>query len=168
MLERAQPDTVARRVTLTVNDVECSVPFRAADQVLADSLRDELGHTDVKIGCREGAWGACVVVVDGRAQPSCLTYLGRAEGADVRTPSHLADTPLGRRIVECLVGCRAMQCGYCTPGIVSALYALAGSGSIPIADGELGDALRGHLCRCTGYARILDAARQLFAETGER
>jgi aerobic-type carbon monoxide dehydrogenase small subunit (CoxS/CutS family) len=142
-------------VELRVNGVAYQAPLRAVDDVLADFLRDEVGAVDVKIGCREGACGACTVLVDGRAQPSCLTYLGRLEGAEIRTPADLAADDRGRHITECLVRHRAMQCGFCTPGVLSAVYALsAGNAS---SEG-MAEKLRGHLCRCTGYERILDAA----------
>jgi aerobic-type carbon monoxide dehydrogenase small subunit (CoxS/CutS family) len=151
---------VTESVSLRVNGVLYEAPVRAVDDVLADFLRDEIGALDVKIGCREGACGACTVLVDGRAQPSCLSYLGRLEGADIRTPSDLAGDDRGRRITECLVRHRAMQCGFCTPGVLCAVYALTEAGD----DGAgLPDKLRGHLCRCTGYERILVAAEEALS-----
>jgi carbon-monoxide dehydrogenase small subunit len=141
-------------VGLRVNGVACEARLRAVDDVLVDFLRDEIGLVDVKIGCREGACGACTVLVDGRAQPSCLTYLGRLDGAEIRTPADLAADDRGRHITECLVRHRAMQCGFCTPGVLSAVYAL---NEADVTD-ALPEKMRGHLCRCTGYERILTAA----------
>ena len=143
-------------VSLRVNGVAYEAPLRAADDVLADFLRDEVGAVDVKIGCREGACGACTVLVDGRAQPSCLCYLGRLDGAEIRTPADLAADDRGRHIAECLVRHRAMQCGFCTPGVLCAVYALTDAAG-------LADQMRGHLCRCTGYERILSAAGEALS-----
>jgi aerobic-type carbon monoxide dehydrogenase small subunit (CoxS/CutS family) len=151
-------------VSLRVNGVDYQAPLRAVDDVLADFLRDEVGAVDVKIGCREGACGACTVLVDGRAQPSCLSYLGRLEGASIRTPGDLAADDRGRHITECLVRHRAMQCGFCTPGVLSAVYALSAADGC--RDG-LADKLRGHLCRCTGYERILTAAEDALSSLPE-
>jgi aerobic-type carbon monoxide dehydrogenase small subunit (CoxS/CutS family) len=150
-------------VSLRVNGVDYEAPVRAVDDVLADFLRDEIGAVDVKIGCREGACGACTVLVDGRAQPSCLSYLGRLDGAQIRTPADLAADDRGRHITECLVRHRAMQCGFCTPGVLSAVYAL-GASDAPREGME--DRMRGHLCRCTGYERILAAASEALSTLG--
>lgn len=146
-------------IRLRVNGIDRVVQLRAVDDVLADYLRDELGQVDVKIGCREGACGACSVLVNGHAQVSCLSYLGRLDGAEIRTPADLAEDPTGRRITEALVSHRALQCGFCTPGVLCALYALTASEDVPA---ELSHSLRGHLCRCTGYERILEAARAVL------
>ena len=148
-------------IRLRVNGVDRVVQLRAVDDVLVDYLRDELGQVDVKIGCREGACGACSVLVNGHAQVSCLTYLGRLDSAEIRTPADLAEDPTGRQITEALVNHRAMQCGFCTPGVLCALYALSTAEGDAAGD-ELPHSLRGHLCRCTGYERILEAARSVL------
>jgi carbon-monoxide dehydrogenase small subunit len=146
-------------VSLRVNGVAYQAPLRAVDDVLADFLRDEVGAIDVKIGCREGACGACTVLVDGRAKPSCLTYLGRIDGADIRTPADLAADDRGSHIADCLVRHRGMQCGFCTPGVLCAVYALT---EADVGEG-LAEKMRGHLCRCTGYERILAGATEALS-----
>jgi aerobic-type carbon monoxide dehydrogenase small subunit (CoxS/CutS family) len=151
---------VTDSVGLRINGIAYEAELKAVDDVLVDFLRDEVGLVDVKIGCREGACGACTVLVDGRAQPSCLTYLGRIDGAVIRTPADLAADDRGRHITGCLVRHRAMQCGFCTPGVLSAIYAFDEADGAPEG---MEDKLRGHLCRCTGYERILTAATEALS-----
>jgi aerobic-type carbon monoxide dehydrogenase small subunit (CoxS/CutS family) len=150
-------------VQLTVNGQPHTVEVRYVDDMLVDFLRDELGLVDVKIGCREGACGACAVLVDGVAVTSCLVYLARADGTEIATASHLLEQPLGERIGAAFVENRAMQCGYCTPGMVVCAYGYLAV--LPSADtsdrAALADAFLGHLCRCTGYTRILDAVSEV-------
>jgi len=130
------------------------------DATLGQVLRDQLGQRDVKLPCAEGACGACTVLLDGSAVPSCLVYVGRASGRRVTTVTGLADDPLGRAVIVALVEHGGLQCGYCSPGFVcaatAALRGLAGRRAVD-ARHVLADALAGHLCRCTGYRRILDA-----------
>jgi carbon-monoxide dehydrogenase small subunit len=147
-------DGISLRVNGTCHYAACDYPAR----VLADYLRDDLECTDVKIGCREGACGACTVLLDGQAVPSCLVYLARADGAQVTTPAQVAGTPLGARIAGTLVRHHALQCGFCTPGIVTAIYAMLAHGQ---ASRITADDLRGHLCRCTGYLPVLAACGEL-------
>jgi len=119
-------------------------------------LRDEAGATDVKYGCGEGVCGACTVLLDGRTVNSCTVLAVQADGASVETVTALSRNgelhPLQRALVER----GAVQCGFCTPGMVlAALEAvrlgLAGNAS------ELRRSLAGNLCRCTGYGKIIDA-----------
>jgi len=154
-------DAIRLRVNGVARTVACGDPAR----VLADYLRDDLGRTDVKVGCREGACGACTVLLDGQAVPSCLVFLARADGTSVTTPASVAGTGLGARITGTLVRRNALQCGFCTPGIVTAIYAMlsgpgGGRGAITADD------LRGHLCRCTGYLPILAACAELAGAAG--
>jgi aerobic-type carbon monoxide dehydrogenase small subunit (CoxS/CutS family) len=152
-----------RSVQLTVNGQPHTVEVHYVDDMLVDFLRDELGLVDVKIGCREGACGACTVLIDGVAVTSCLVYLARASGTEIATASHLLEEPLGERIGAAFVGNGAMQCGYCTPGMVVCAYGYLGTTTSADAPDRaaLADAFRGHLCRCTGYTRILDAVSEV-------
>jgi carbon-monoxide dehydrogenase small subunit len=151
---------VSEPLRFTVNGVEQELDAGASTTKLAAFLRDELGATDVKLGCEEGACGACSVLLDGEDVPSCLVLLGRMRGRCVRTPGHLARDELGRRIVAALMQPGALQCGFCTPGFLCAAYGLAlarpaVAGAAVRARVE--QALEGHLCRCTGYRRIVQA-----------
>jgi CO/xanthine dehydrogenase Mo-binding subunit/aerobic-type carbon monoxide dehydrogenase small subunit (CoxS/CutS family) len=145
-------------IRLSVNGAAHASARGDPSRVLADYLRDDLGRTDVKVGCREGACGACTVLLDGQAVPSCLVFLARADGAQVMTPATVASTELGARIAGTLVRRNALQCGFCTPGIVTAIYAMLAGGEHQAISA---DDLRGHLCRCTGYLPILAACAEL-------
>jgi aerobic-type carbon monoxide dehydrogenase small subunit (CoxS/CutS family) len=158
----AQPASV-EVVQVRVNGELRAAPLLASTQVLADFLRDDCGATDVKVGCREGACGACTVLLDGNAVVSCLVPLPRAAGCDVRTADHLAETGIGQRVVDALVTHRALQCGFCTPGVLTAIYGMLATGRVAAIDAGN---LRGHLCRCTGYERILAAAASLTGVDG--
>jgi 2-furoyl-CoA dehydrogenase 2Fe-2S iron sulfur subunit len=119
--------------------------------LLADFLRHTLGLTGTHVGCEHGVCGACTVQLDGRAVRSCLTLAVQADGSDIRTVEGLAWGPLQ----EAFRRNHALQCGFCTPGILMAADELLAAGT-PTRD-EVVDLLGGHLCRCTGYAPIVDA-----------
>lgn len=137
-----------------------------SERRLSELIRDRAGITSVKVGCEEGACGACTVQIDGTAVPSCLVPAMRAEGKVVRTASSLAATPEGARVVECLKAHGAAQCGFCTPGIVveavTALRRLRQDGC-PATTPDPAGLLDGHLCRCTGYLPLLAALTDALA-----
>jgi aerobic-type carbon monoxide dehydrogenase small subunit (CoxS/CutS family) len=135
----------------------------APTRILATVLRDDLGVTGVKVGCREGACGACVALVDGVAVPTCLVHLGRVDGAEVVTVSSASATPVGERLVEAIVREGGLQCGFCTPGVVCAAVGLAGEDR-EWSEPDVRQALAGHLCRCTGYASLIRAVHQVLTE----
>jgi carbon-monoxide dehydrogenase small subunit len=128
---------------------------------LSDFLRDDAGYTGVHVGCEHGACGACTVIVDGKAVRSCLMLAVQADGAAVMTVEGLA-APDGalHPVQQVLLDEHALQCGFCTPGVVMTLAALTNDGQKP-SEAELLAALSGHLCRCTGYQGIRRAARRL-------
>jgi carbon-monoxide dehydrogenase small subunit len=128
-------------------------------RTLADFLRRDLGMTGTKIGCDTGDCGACTVLMDGRPVVSCLVLAVEADGTRVRTVEGLADAtnrdrlhPLQRAFVER----GAVQCGYCTPGMLMTAVALLEEHPVP-DETQIREALAGNLCRCTGYARIVEA-----------
>lgn len=125
--------------------------------LLSDFLRHELRLTGTNVGCEMGVCGACTVIVDGEAVRSCLMFAVQAEGLDVRTVESLAAgealSPLQRAFHEH----HALQCGYCTPGILMTLQALAERGALPATEMDAREALSGNICRCTGYQNIVDA-----------
>jgi carbon-monoxide dehydrogenase small subunit len=137
-------------------------------QTLLDALRDELGLTGTKEGCGSGDCGACSVIVDGRVVCSCLVLAAEAEGSDITTIEGLAQGdhlhPLQRKFLEHA----ALQCGFCTPGLLVASKALLDRNPDP-SETEVRFWLAGNLCRCTGYDKIiravLDAAAEMRGES---
>ena len=127
---------------------------------LLHALRDG-GDLSVKAGCEEGHCGACVVMVDGRPRYACLMLAGDAAGAAVETAGSLAGDRDGRAVVAALASAGAIQCGYCTPGLVVTLTFLARQPRV--TQDEVLEVLQAHHCRCTGYYAILRAAREVIS-----
>ena len=127
-----------------------------ADEILADVLRDRLGLTGTKIGCREGECGACTVLVDDEAILSCIFPALKAQGRRVVTIEGLSEDGELDAIQQAFVEKGASQCGYCTPGFVMAVKALLLRNPNPSAQ-EIQEGLAGNLCRCTGYYQIREA-----------
>jgi aerobic-type carbon monoxide dehydrogenase small subunit (CoxS/CutS family) len=149
-------------VRLTVDGVTHEVDA-APTRILATFLRDDLGVTGVKVGCGEGACGACVALVDGVAVPTCLVHLGRLDGAEVVTVASASATPVGERLVDAIVSEGGLQCGFCTPGVVCAAVGLAREDR-EWSEPAVRQALAGHLCRCTGYASLARAVHRALGE----
>ena len=128
---------------------------------LVDALRDHLGLTGVKKGCDEGECGACTVLLDGDAIASCTYLAVEAEGHDIVTIEGLADPITGELhpVQQAFIECFAVQCGFCTPGMILAATALLNHYPDPTED-EIRDVMRGNICRCTGYTKIVDAIVQ--------
>ena len=127
---------------------------------LIDLLRDVLGMTGTKEGCGEGECGACTVIVEGRAVNSCLYPALEVEGKEVLTIEGLRgpDNTLSD-LQTAFVESGAIQCGFCTPGMIMSAKALLDSHPDPTEE-EIRDALQGNLCRCTGYVQIIEAVKQ--------
>ena len=150
-------------IQLSVNGERHTIESVPPDRVLAGYLRGDIGATDVKLPCEEGACGACAVLLDGRPILSCLTPLHRVAGRQVETASYLSNDELGQALLAAFVRHGALQCGYCTPGwFVAAhgLLSLERVGHQPLRE-WLENSLVGHLCRCTGYRSILDAIEEV-------
>jgi 2-furoyl-CoA dehydrogenase 2Fe-2S iron sulfur subunit len=132
--------------------------------LLTDFLRHELGMTGTHVGCEHGVCGACTVEIDGMPARACLTLAVQAEGAKIRTVEGLAPAP-GRLSIlqEAFRRHHALQCGFCTAGILMSLDYYLRHHPNP-TEAELRDFLSGHLCRCTGYAPILVAALDAAAK----
>ena len=131
--------------------------------LLSDFLRQELGATDSHVGCEHGVCGACTLRIDGQAVRACLTLAVQAEGRSLETVASLADDDGGLNELQAAFRKHhALQCGFCTPGILLSLTQLLAEE--PDADAaRIRDALSGHICRCTGYQGILRAAEEVFA-----
>ena len=151
------------RIELAINGRRHAATVEARAS-LSDFLRDDAGYTGVHVGCEHGVCGACTVIVDGearRAVRACLMLAVQADGAEVTTVEGLA-APDGtlHPVQQALRDEHALQCGFCTPGVVMTLAALTAGEERPNADTLLA-AMSGHLCRCTGYQGIRRAARKL-------
>lgn len=150
------------RVNVTVNGVS-----RQADDVwpgesLLYVLRERLGLPGAKNACEQGECGSCTVYLDGVPVCSCLVAAGQAEGREVRTVEGLADGDRLHPVQQAFVDKGAVQCGFCTPGLIVAAHDLIERTGQP-TDAEIREALAGNLCRCTGYEKILDAVREAAA-----
>jgi aerobic carbon-monoxide dehydrogenase small subunit len=127
-----------------------------SDRMLLDFLREELGLTGTKKGCEEGECGACTVLLDGKAVLSCLTPAVKADGAEVLTVEGLAEGEKLHPIQQAFWEEGAVQCGYCTPGMLLSAKALIDETPVPSTE-EIKEGISGNLCRCTGYGRIIRA-----------
>ncbi len=143
--------------TITVNGESRRLTCKA-NRTLLDALR-ELGYVDVKSGCEKGDCGACAVLLDGVAVDSCLTLAWQAEGRAVTTVAGIGGPDDPHPLQDAFVAAGAVQCGYCTPGMIVAAKALLDDNPEP-DDAAIRAGLSGNLCRCTGYTRIFTAVRQ--------
>jgi aerobic carbon-monoxide dehydrogenase small subunit len=126
------------------------------------ALRERLGFPGSKNACEQGECGSCSVLLDGSLVCSCLVLAAQADGHDVVTVEGLAEDGGLHRVQEAFVAAGAVQCGFCTPGLVVAAADLLAHNVDP-TDDEIREALSGNLCRCTGYAKIFDAVRAAAA-----
>lgn len=133
---------------------------------LADFLRDGLGLTGTHLGCEHGVCGACTVRVDGAAVRSCLMLAVQADGTAVTTVEGLASDGELSALQQAFRERHALQCGFCTPGVLISLQAYLDENPDPSA-AEVTEALSGNLCRCTGYAPMVDAALDVARRTKE-
>ena len=176
-IEMRQPDSVlqnaaweasdesrtALRVVVNGNEVCALVPDRL---LLSDFLRDHLRLTALKVSCGEGACGACTIVIDGEPARSCTLLALQAEGARIVTLEGI-NVPQGLNSVQQLFQqSHALQCGYCTPGLLMTVHCMIERGLEPNSE-QVAQHLSGHLCRCTGYRNILTAVRAALGEANQ-
>jgi len=151
-----------KKYRFKLNGREVEVEAHPTD-VLSKILRSKLGVTSVRGGCGRGDCGVCTVIIDGRAVHSCLTIMAQIENSEIITLEGLMRdgdlSPLQRRFVES----GAIQCGFCTPGMILAATALLSVNPNPSIE-EIKDYLRGNLCRCTGYKQIIEAVRRAVSK----
>ena len=152
------------RFTLNGKDVESET---RDNRPLLDLLRVDLGVTSVKKGCENGECGACTVLLDEVPVTSCLVLAPQVEGKTVTTIDGLVDDPLMEKLRQAFLEDGAIQCGFCTPGMLLTAYALLKENPNP-TELEVKKAIEGNICRCTGYVliikAILDAAERVSAE----
>jgi len=154
-----------QNIQLNVND-ELHQIIIEQNKTLIDVLREELGLMGTKKGCDEGSCGACTVLLDGTPVLSCLTLAVDAQGKKIQTIEGLAKGSELHPIQKAFVELGAIQCGYCTPGMILTAKALLDKNPDPTRE-EVIQALSGNLCRCTGYVKIVDAilhAAQILTE----
>lgn len=144
-------------ITLRVNGASEQVDVPAHMTLLA-MLRERLGLTGVKNGCSTGECGACTVLMDGEPVNACLVLAVETDGAEIVTVEGLAHDNQLDPLQQALIEHGGVQCGFCTPGVLISARALLDRNPQPTED-EIKDALRGNLCRCTGYVRIIEAVK---------
>lgn len=146
---------VRQKIRLTINGrtIEREVPVR---QLLADFIRDDLALTATRLGCEHGVCGACTVLLDGVSVRSCLMLAVQADRCELQTVEGLSRDGSMSQLQRAFWDHHALQCGFCTSGFLMTATDLAAHDA-ELDEAELRDALSGNLCRCTGYANIVDA-----------
>jgi carbon-monoxide dehydrogenase small subunit len=157
---------VVHTISLIINGTEegLQVP---SNMTLLHALRDKLGFTGTKNGCEAGECGACTVLVDGEPMNSCLVLAVELSGREITTVEGLAVNGKLSPIQQAFADLNAVQCGYCTPGMLMAATALLRRNPHP-SETDIQEALVGNLCRCTGYQRIIDAVLKASRNGGAR
>ena len=148
-----------RTITIRINGsaVEDTIPLR---MLLIDFIRDRAGLTGTHVGCTyEGVCGACTVHLDGEAVKSCLMLAVQAQDRDVTTIEGLCAPAALHPLQQAFIDCHALQCGYCTPGMLMSAAELLKINDDP-SDDEIRHAILGNLCRCTGYVHIVEAVKR--------
>ncbi len=145
------------KIRVTVNGAEREADVWEGESLLF-ALRERLGLPGSKNACEQGECGSCSVLLDGVLVCACLVLAAQADGHDVVTVEGLGEDGELHRVQEAFVEAGAVQCGFCTPGLVVAVADLLAHNAQP-SDDEIREALSGNLCRCTGYAKIFDAVR---------
>ena len=153
---------LSRKIRFTVNRREVIMEIDIGESLL-DVLRDRLHLTGVKKGCGMGECGACTVLVDGVPHDACLYLAVRADGKEIRTVEGEAEDGRLSKVQQAFLDEGAIQCGFCTPGLVMSVTALRESGRRCKGE-EIKKELAGHMCRCTGYQGIIRAARKALEE----
>lgn len=149
------------RLRLNDREASCAVEPRA---LLSDVLRHDFGLHGTHVGCEHGACGACTVLLDGEPVRSCLLFAVQADGATVTTIEGIGTSEALHPLQRAFQDAHALQCGFCTPGIIITLVAFLREHPHP-SEAEIRTALGGNLCRCTGYQPMIAAVRALTAES---
>ena len=159
-------DAEVRAIKLTVNGRRRNVAVEPR-RLLSDCLRDDLGLTGTNLGCEQGVCGSCTVNVDGQTVRSCLMFAVQADGTEVQTVEGLADGAQMHPLQVAFHEHHALQCGFCTPGMLITASELLERNPQP-DEAEIRDALSGNLCRCTGYQHIVDAIQSVGGNSNGR
>jgi carbon-monoxide dehydrogenase small subunit len=145
------------RIELSVNGEQCEADVWEGESLLY-ALRERLGFPGSKNACEQGECGSCSVLLDGKLVCACLVLAVQAEGHEIVTVEGLSEDGRLHKVQEAFVAAGAVQCGFCTPGLVVATADLLARNGYP-SDDDIREALSGNLCRCTGYTKIFDAVR---------
>jgi len=151
-----------RKMNVRVNGKDYEVEADPSMR-LVDFIRDKLELTGTKEGCSEGECGACTVLFDGKPVTSCLMFAGQAEGHEITTIEGVSVNGELSRLQKAFVECGAVQCGFCTPGMILSAKALLDRNPHPSKE-EIKIAISGNLCRCTGYKKIVEAVERAAEE----
>lgn len=152
-------------VSFTLNGDAVEANIDDPTMPLREFLRREFGMTGVKVGCESGSCGVCTVHLDGSAVKSCLIPAKKVDNKEVTTVEGLSEDGSLHPVQDAFVRNHASQCGYCTPGFVMSASAFLDSNPTPDRE-EVRDALKGNICRCTGYVKIIDAVEDAASEKG--
>lgn len=152
-----------KKIKLIVNDVSYELETRPERRLL-DVLRDDLHLTGTKEGCSEGECGVCTVLLDGKPVDSCLVLVGQVDGCRITTIEGLSDGNELHTLQKAFVDAGAIQCGYCTPGMILAAKAILDQNPDPTVE-EIKKGIAGNLCRCTGYKKIVEAVQMAAQHT---
>jgi len=152
-------DRLTIRLTVNGRPVEREAPVRRS---LADFLREDLGLTGTHVGCEHGVCGACTVLVDGQSARSCLLFAVQLDGAAVMTIEGLTPPEALSPLQQAFCDAHAMQCGFCTPGMIVTATELLAAHPAP-TEAQIRDAIAGQLCMCTGYVNIVRAIQAAAA-----
>jgi carbon-monoxide dehydrogenase small subunit len=153
-------------ITLNVNDKDYAMEVRA-NEILLNVLRDRLALMGTKYGCGIGECGACTVLLDGKAILSCQTLAFTADGKKITTIEGLEKNGSLDPLQQAFIDEGAVQCGYCTPGMILSAKALLDTKTEPTTE-EIKQAIRGNLCRCTGYTNIIRAIKSAAKKISEK
>ena len=153
------------RVTVNGTEHEAEVPARLT---LADFLRERLDLTATHLGCEHGVCGACTILLDGETARSCIMLAAQADGSEITTlEGVVAEDEDLHPVQQAFWDRHGLQCGFCTPGIIMSTLELLREHPQPTRE-QIDDALGGHLCRCTGYVKIVEAVEQAAGELSGR
>ena len=160
-------ETTSLRLKVNTKEYKLEV---SASETMVEVLREKLGLKGTKSGCEEGECGACTILVNGEPKPSCILLAIECEGLDITTIEGLADPKTGELhpLQKAFIENGGVQCGFCSPGMILAAKALLDRNSSP-SDLEIREAINGNICRCTGYAGIINsikAAAEVIREGG--
>jgi carbon-monoxide dehydrogenase small subunit len=152
------------RIAVSVNGERIEADVWPGESLLY-ALRERMGLPGSKNACEQGECGSCSVLLDGTLVCACLVLAAQADGREVVTVEGIADDGRLHAVQEAFVDAGAVQCGFCTPGLIVATVDLLAQNPEP-TDDDIREALSGNLCRCTGYQKIFDAVRQAAAQAG--